>query len=84
MFRIKPKTLVFYFKKEKIVPLHMVFVFFPIDIIYLNSKKKIVELKKNFKPFTFFTPSKKARYIIELPAGTISKTKTKMGNKIQF
>ena len=45
MFRLKPKTLIFYFKKEKLVPLHMVFVFFPIDIIYLDSKKKIVEMK---------------------------------------
>jgi len=84
MWRIKPKTLIFYFKKEKIVPLHMIFVFFPIDVIYLNSKKQIVDLKNNFKPFTFFTPSKKARYVIELPVNTIKKSKTKLGDKISF
>lgn len=84
MFRRKPKALVFAFDNEKIVSLHMFFVFFPIDIIYLNKNKEVVELKKDFKPFSLYKPRKKAQYIIELPAATIQKTRTSIGDKIRF
>src|SRR3990167_9075216 len=71
MFSIKPKPLVFIFKKEKIIPLHMLFVFYPIDVLFLSKNKVVVEIKENFKPFSFYTPKSKAQYIIELPQGTI-------------
>lgn len=84
MFRRKPASLVFVFDNEKIVSLHMFFVFFPIDVVYLNKNKIVVELKKDFKPFGLHKPRKKAQYIIELPAATIQKTKTSIGDKIRF
>lgn len=62
----------------------MVFVFFPIDILFLDKNKKVIEMKKNFRPFSFYTPEKKARYILELPEGTIKKTRTEIGDKIRF
>ena len=80
----KPKPLVFVFPDEKIVPLHMFFVFYPIDVLFLNKEKKVVEMKENFRPFTFYTPNKKARYIIELPKKTIRKSKTEVGDLIGF
>ncbi len=80
----KPKTLIFIFKKEKIIPLHMLFVFYPIDILFLNQNKKIVEIKENLKPFTFYTPKNKAKYVIELPNQTIQKTNTELGDTISF
>ena len=84
MFSKKPKTLVFIFKKEKIIPLHMLFVFFPIDILFLDKDKEIVEIKESLKPFSFYTPKKKAMYIIELPEGAIKETKTGVGDRIGF
>ena len=84
MFRIKPKELMFVFEDEKSVPLHMLFVFFPIDVIYLNKNRKVVELKENFMPFTFYNPKKKAMYVIELSAGTIQKSRTSIGDRISF
>lgn len=80
----RKKTLIFIFKKEKIVPLHMLFVFYPIDVLFLNKSKVVVEKKKNFMPFTFYTPKNKAKYVVELPIKTIKKTKTMLGNKIEF
>ncbi|MDD3178321.1 MAG: DUF192 domain-containing protein [Candidatus ainarchaeum sp.] len=47
--------------------LHMFFVFFPIDVLFLNSNKEIVDIKFNFRPFRFYIPKEKARYVIELP-----------------
>ena len=60
---------VFLFKLDKEYKLrasiHMLFVFFPINVIWLNSKYEIVDVKKAH-PFTsFIMPNKKARYILE-------------------
>ena len=84
MFSKKPKPLIFIFKKEKIVPLHMFFVFYPIDVLFLNKNKIIVEKKENFKPFTIYIPKKKAMYVIELPKNTIKKTRIEIRDKISF
>ena len=84
MFSRKKKTIIFIFKKEKKVPLHMFFVFYPIDVLFLNKNKNVVEKKENFKPFAFYSPKNKSKYVIELPKATIKKTKTGLGDKIEF
>ncbi len=60
------KNLIFIFDKEVKEPLHMFFVFYPIDVLFLDANKTIVEIKRNLKPFTVYNPKKKAQYIIEL------------------
>ncbi len=84
MFSRKSKTLIFVLNREKIVSLHMLFVFFPIDVLFLDKNKKVVEIKQNFMPFTFYSPANKAKYVIELPSGTIKKTNTELGDTISF
>jgi len=84
MFSKKIKTLIFVFNKEKIIPLHMFFVFYPIDILFLDKNKVVVEIKENFLPFTFYAPKNKSLYIIELPKNIIRETKTEIGDKIEF
>ena len=41
----KKKSLIFIFNKEKIIPLHMFFVFYPIEVSFLNKNKIVVEIK---------------------------------------
>ena len=84
MFSRKSKTLIFVFKKEKIAPLHMFFVFYPIDVLFLNKNNIVVEIKENFKPFSFYNPKNKAKYIIEIPKNIVKETKTELGDKIEF
>ena len=84
MFSRKAKPLMFIFDKEEIVQLHMFFVFFPIDIIYIDSNNQVVEIKENFRPFAFYNPKNKAKYVIELPKGTIKKTNTQIEDTIRF
>jgi uncharacterized membrane protein (UPF0127 family) len=84
MFSRKSKTLIFIFEKEKIISLHMFFVFYPIDVLFLDRNKKIVQLKENFKPFRIMIAKKPAKYIIELPEGIIKKTNTRTGDTISF
>ena len=78
------KALIFKFDKEKIISLHMLFVFYPIDVLFLGKNKTVVDKKENFRPFTFYKSRKKAVYAVELPHGTIKKTKTGAGDKIKF
>ncbi len=84
MFSKPDKGLVFMFKKEKIVNLHMFFILHPIDVLWLDKNKKVVKIKENFKPFRIVFSDKPAKYIIELPAGIITKTKTDIGDTISF
>jgi hypothetical protein len=65
MFRPK-QNLILKFAQEKKISLHMFFVFYPIDVLLLNEKKEIVEIKKNLKPFTFWNSKVKGKYVLEL------------------
>lgn len=51
--------------------IHSLFVFFPFDAVFLNEKKQVVDAR-TVRPFTWnVTPKKPAKYIIELPEGSI-------------
>ncbi len=55
--------------------IHMLFVFFPIDAVFLDSEKRVVDVACNLKPFALnHTPKKSAKYIVELPEGKASGT----------
>jgi uncharacterized protein len=80
----KPKeyALVFEFSRERSVPLTMFMVFYPLDVLFLDSKKRVVEIKKDLRPFKDYAPKAKAQYVIEFPVGMLGKTK--VGDKISF
>ncbi len=84
MFKQKPESLVFVFSSARFVPLHTIFMKFPIDVLYLNEDWKVVELKENFVPYSYYTPKRKAKFIVELPEGSILKSKTKVGDIVNF
>ena len=84
IFSLKPKTLLFIWQKEKIRNIHMILVFFPIDVLWLDRNKKVIDMRKRFMPFLITNTSKPAKYIIELPEGTIKKTKTEKEDLIKF
>ena len=77
-------ALVFDFPNESKIgtSLHMLFVFFPIDVLFLNKKKEVVD-KITLTPFTpNYTPKKSAKFVIELPKGKTATTK--IGDKINW
>jgi len=47
----------------------------PIDVVWLNSDKKVIYIVKNISPDVstseVYTPKTSAKYVIELPAGTV-------------
>lgn len=70
---IKDEGFVFVFDSLKKVNFHMLFVFFPIDMLFLDEKKRVVDIRRNVKPFTL-NISSKAKYVIELPANSTKNT----------
>jgi len=77
-------ALIFVFDKLKKETLHMFFVGYAIDVLFLDEKKDVVEIKENFRPFSVYWPGEKAKYIIEIGAGTINKHNIKTGDRIEF
>lgn len=70
--------------------IHMFFMGFPIDVIWLNSDMAVVDLKKSILPFNPFNrktwkiyrPEKAARYVIELGLG--NSKGTEIGDVLEF
>lgn len=60
----------------------------PIDVIWLNSKKEVVDIKSNLSPSSgtsrVFAPKKESRYIIEIPAGAVKRSGVRSGDKLDF
>jgi len=83
--RILNQAYIFVFSKPQRIALHMFWVFFPIDILWLDEQRKVVDLRTNVKPFTPHIVSKeKGLYVIELPSGTIVDKKIQTGQSCQW
>jgi len=58
-----------------------------IDIVWLNANKEVIHIVKNATPEMgerIFRPTTKARYVVELPAGTVQKANIKVGGMASF
>lgn len=56
--------------------IHSLFVFFPVDVVFLDKEKKVVEIVNSLKPFTTnYCPKKGSKYFVELPEGNAYKIK---------
>jgi uncharacterized membrane protein (UPF0127 family) len=75
---------VFDFPKPKMLAVTMVFVFYPIDVIFLDSKGVIVEHISGLKPFRNYFVKNKIKTFIEFPKGFIKKYHLKNGLKMQW
>lgn len=60
----------------------------PLDIVWLDKNKKVVYIVKNALPElstdVTFIPKDPARYVIELPAGSVEKAAIKTGSFVVF
>ncbi len=65
MFRRK-QNLLMIFPEERKISLHMLLVFYPIDVLIVGKDMRIKEIKRNFRPFTFWSAKEKGKYVVEL------------------
>jgi uncharacterized membrane protein (UPF0127 family) len=57
---------------------------YAIDVLILDKQNRVAALKENLQPNRIFVWNPKYHTILELPPGTIKKTKTKKGDQINF
>lgn len=70
-----------------IVPCHGVHTLamkFPIDVVYLDSRKTVVHVEENLRPWRIAPVSLKATTVLELPPRTLSHTETSLGDRIEI
>lgn len=83
MFHNLKENEVAVLKNYKQEILHTFFVFYPIDIVFLDKNKKVINIKRKIKPFTTkIIPNKKAMHVLEFKSG--STKDIKIGQRITF
>ena len=63
--------------------IHMWFMRFPIDVVFLDGKNRVVGLKRNVKPWGMAWSWRGVK-TIELPVGVIASTRTQLGDIVAF
>jgi uncharacterized protein len=63
---------------------HTFWMFFAIDVVFLDRELKIVRLVENLRPFRFTRPHLSARSVLEMPAHRIAETGLKVGDRLEF
>ncbi len=64
--------------------IHMFFMRFAIDVVFVDRQHQVVGLRENFKPWRPFAGARQARYTLELPVGTIAASQTSIGDQLQL
>lgn len=64
--------------------IHTIGMRFPIDVLFLDKKNIIIKIKKNFLPNRVSALFLNAVSVLELPAGTLTATDTRSGDRIEF
>ncbi len=63
----------------------MFFMRFPLDVLYMDRNDRVVRAQVGIKPWrTGPLWTRGAKYVIELPAGTIERTGTEVGDQLRF
>jgi uncharacterized membrane protein (UPF0127 family) len=64
--------------------IHTIAMKIPIDAVYLDSKYRVLRLCRELPPFRIAPLSFRTRSVLELPAGTLARSNTKIGDVIEF
>lgn len=64
--------------------IHTIGMLFPIDLIFLDREKNVVHLEEHVRPFRISRVSLKSYSVLELPAHTVFRTGTRVGDQLEF
>jgi uncharacterized membrane protein (UPF0127 family) len=62
--------------------IHMFFMRIPIDVCHVDKKHRIVRILHSIKPWRVGPIVWKSKYVVELPAGTVRRTGTEVGDTV--
>ncbi|MFZ3329569.1 MAG: DUF192 domain-containing protein [Candidatus Acidiferrales bacterium] len=63
---------------------HTIGMLFPIDLIFLSREKEVVHVEEHVRPFRISAVSLRAMSVLELPAHTIYRTGTQVGDRLEI
>jgi uncharacterized membrane protein (UPF0127 family) len=63
---------------------HTIGMMFPIDLVFLSKDMDVVHTEEYVRPFRISKVSLKASSVLELPAHTIYRTGTKVGDRLEI
>jgi uncharacterized membrane protein (UPF0127 family) len=72
------------FSSETGAGIHTFLVCRNIDVLFLNSKRVVVDLVERLAPNRLYSPRRKAMFVIELPEGLIASSNTAISDVINF
>lgn len=61
---------------------HMWFMRFPIDVIYIDREGRVVDVDERLKPWRIGRPRWRAHAVLEVPAGTVAVSDTRVGDEL--
>jgi hypothetical protein len=64
--------------------IHTIGMSFPIDVAYLDKAGRVIRLYHSLPPFRVAAIKFKTHSILELPAGTLARTRTEVGDIFEF
>ena len=63
---------------------HTIGMLFPIDLIFLSKEKEVIHVEEYVRPFRISKVSLKAQSVLELPAHTIYRSGTRVGDRFEI
>ncbi len=80
--------MLFIFEEEEIHVFWMKNMRFPLDMIWIDAEKRIVEIKENIPPCRQtcenITPAAEAKYVLEVSSGFVKQNVIKVGDRLEF
>jgi len=64
--------------------IHTIGMAFPIDVAYLDKRGRVIHMYHSLPPFRVAAIKFKTHSILELPAGTLARTRTEVGDIFEF
>lgn len=76
----KPKTVFFTTR----FGIHTFFMKYPIDVVILDDKERVVSFRENLRPNKIFAWNPLYENVLEMPHGSITNLRIKIGQKIEL
>ncbi len=64
--------------------IHTLAMRFALDLVYLDRSLKVMHVQEDVSPWRFAAVCTRAASVLELPPGTIRKTRTSLGDEIEI
>lgn len=78
------RALLFKFSGARRFRIHTFFVFFPIDLIYLDEGFRVVDVEGGLSPWSTYCPEHEGNFLVELPGGTTEGVGVELGDELEL